>query len=29
MYWHFAAVFCWAAGRSIDVQWQTKVTTVL
>lgn len=28
LYWHFAAVFCWAAGSSVDVQWQTKVTAV-
>jgi len=29
MYWQFAAMFCWAAGSSVDVQWQTKVTSVL
>ena len=29
MYWHFAAVFCWPAGSSVDVQWQTKVTALL
>jgi len=29
IYWHCAAVFCWGAGSSVDVQWQTKVNTVL